>query len=141
MFYSEIETCSMNSNLRLCLVSSTESFVLRLPTLIIHSFNNSSVATLPLLAVLFLTSLPIGHRASFLPGPGARFLFVLAQGATCPERPTAWSLPAVSTWHSLARGAGLHLQRPRSGTSVRGRGRARARAGAAICPLQLRATR
>lgn len=28
--------------------------------------------------------------ACFLPGPRAYFLFVLAQGATCPERPTAW---------------------------------------------------
>lgn len=45
---------------------------------------------------------PIGHGARFLPGPRVYFLFVLAQGAMCPERPTAWSLPAVSTWHSLA---------------------------------------
>ncbi|MEQ2170990.1 hypothetical protein GOODEAATRI_006093, partial [Goodea atripinnis] len=78
-------------------------------------FDISSVARLPrqaVLLILFLTSLPTGHAASFLPGPRAHFLFVLAQGATCPKGPTAWSQPAVSTWHSLACRAGLHLQRP-----------------------------
>lgn len=73
-----------------------------------------SVASLPcrpVLHTLLLPSLPTGHIASFLPGPRAHFLFVLAQGATCPKGPTAWSQPAVSTWHSMACRAGLHLQR------------------------------
>lgn len=66
------------------------------------------IATLPLQAVPSPAPPPsrhIGCAASFLPGLGAYFLFVLTQGATRPGRPTAWSLPAVSTWHSLARRA------------------------------------
>lgn len=84
-----------------------------------HHAHFTSIQLLPRLSKLFpsrvLTPSLIGHWASILLSPGARFLFVLARGATCPERPTAWSLPAVSTWHSLAWGAGLHLQRPESG--------------------------
>lgn len=66
----------------------------------------------------FLKSLPPGYRASIPPGPWVYFLFVLAKGATCPGRPTAWSLPAVSTWHKLARWAGLQLRRPSAGAYI-----------------------
>lgn len=106
----------------------------------IQTFDISSVAiaTQPLQAVLLppaLTYLPIGHAASFL--------FVLAQGATCPERPTAWSLPAVSTWHNLACGVRLHLRRPSAGTyiDVRRVHTTHTHASVTICPRQLWATR
>lgn len=71
-----------------------------------------------------LTSLPIGHAASFLPGRGAHFLFALAQGATRPERPTARSLPAASAWHSLARESG-HTSGGQVRTPTRGPARVR----------------
>lgn len=63
-------------------------------------------------------SLPPGYGASIPPGPRVYFLFVLAKGATCPGRPTAWSLPAVSTWHKLACWAGLQLRRPSAGAYI-----------------------
>lgn len=47
---------------------------------------------------LHLCHLPFPCSTVRVPGPRAYFLFVLAQGATYPERPTAWSLPAVSSW-------------------------------------------
>lgn len=100
--------------------------------LVAQTFDTSSVASLPLRAVAPTRSFSpsqlsttTGPTASFLPGPRAHFLFVMAQGATCPERPTAWLLPAVSTWHSLACWAGLHLQRLSAGTYIHKRVHAR----------------
>ena len=94
---------------------------------LLHSYLTSllsSVATRPppscslLPPSLSSPHIPLAPQPISCQAPGFYFLFVLAQGATCPERPTAWSLPAVSAWHSLACRAGLHLRRPTVGAYI-----------------------